>query len=183
MSEPLQSSQLWDEFTDAWVEKPPDVGRVLRAKDAIEKHFAAEARATAGHRIEGEHDCFALHCKALAQELEQVREWGSELSEARATAQAQVAELRAALARIQDDGCEASRFADEDPPVWDRCIDPNYVEGAPQGRCSPCTAHAALAATPASSRFLDPEATCERLRSAQRVVMARALAALERRHE
>jgi hypothetical protein len=54
--------------------------------------------------------------------------------------------LRAALERIASWGCEAS---EEDPKIWDRCLDYDYREEKPTGdpnvdRCNPCQARAAL---------------------------------------
>jgi len=58
--------------------------------------------------------------------------------------------LRMALTTIAQPGCEASRWADEFPPVPDRCLDPNYIEDfdAESGeRCAPCLALAVLDTT------------------------------------
>ena len=63
-------------------------------------------------------------------------------------AEAELTRLRAALERIAEPGCEASRWANEEPPVPDRCLDPDYIElfDAENGnRCGPCEARAALA--------------------------------------
>ena len=62
--------------------------------------------------------------------------------------QDEIARLRAVLEMIAEPGCEASRWANEEPPVPDRCLDPDYIEefDAENGnRCGPCEARAALA--------------------------------------
>lgn len=53
---------------------------------------------------------------------------------------------RAAEAETLLHGCRASEWADEDPPVWGRCLDPDYIESGPEDprRCGPCSLHAAL---------------------------------------
>jgi len=75
-------------------------------------------------------------------------------AEARATptpdTKPDVEALRMALTTIAQPGCEASRWADEFPPVPDRCLDPNYIEDfdAESGeRCAPCLALAVLDTT------------------------------------
>jgi hypothetical protein len=69
------------------------------------------------------------------------------LSESRAAFAEAVHEIRrleAVLRMIAEPGCEASRFAAEEPPVADRCLDPEYIDGRPGERCTPCSARAVL---------------------------------------
>jgi hypothetical protein len=51
---------------------------------------------------------------------------------------------RETLVCIAERDCEASVWAEEVPPVRDRCLDPDYIEGEVEGRCPPCAAFAAL---------------------------------------
>ena len=68
----------------------------------------------------------------------------SESRDAFAEAVHEIRRLEAALRKIAEPGCEASRYADEDPPVADRCLAPEYVEGEIDDRCVPCFARHAL---------------------------------------
>jgi hypothetical protein len=68
----------------------------------------------------------------------------SESRDAYAEAAHEVRRLERVLRKIAKTGCEASRYADENPPVPDRCLDPEFIEGEPGERCDPCSARYSL---------------------------------------
>ena len=64
-----------------------------------------------------------------------------------------LAPLVEALSRIAQPECEAGRWAGENPPGWDKCLNYDYTESPPTARCDACLAHFALLRFEAAKAF------------------------------